>query len=117
MIKHNPRLSGVLVTGSDGEKPLEDALNIGFSSEAHLLCDIHMEDNVRGKLSKLSMPNTNDQYMTDIFGRRVENQQLNGLVDCSSASELMQTYQNLKESWITRHRCGKEFAMHQLREK
>lgn len=48
--------------------------------------------------------------MTDIFGRRLKSQQLKGLVDCSSASELMQTYQNLKESWVTRHGCGKEFA-------
>ena len=111
MIKHNPRLSGVLVTGSDGEKALKDALNIGFSSAVHLLCDIHMEDNVRAKLLKFNMPSdVIDQYMTDIFGRRLKSQQLKGLVDCSSASELMQTYQNLKASWITRHKCGKEFA-------
>ena len=64
MIKHNPQLSGVLCTRSDGEKPLKDALNIGFSSAVHLLCDIHMEDNVRAKLSKLNMPNDIiDQYM------------------------------------------------------
>ena len=111
MIKHNPRLSGVLVTGSDGEKPLKDALNIGFSSAVHLLCGIHMEDNVRAKLLEHNMPNDIvDQFMADIFGRRLKNQQLKGLVDCSSASELMRTYQNLKESWVTRHRCRKEFA-------
>lgn len=111
MIKHNPRLSGVLVTGSDGEKPLKDALNTGFSSAVHLLCDIHMEDNVKAKLAKLNMPKiVIDQYMTDIFGRRLENKQIKGLVDCSSARELIETYQSLKESWISRHRSGREFA-------
>ena len=75
MIKHNPRLSGVLVTGSDGEKALKDALIIGFSSAVHLLCDIHMEDNVRAKLLKFNMPSdVIDQYMTDIFGRRLKSQ-------------------------------------------
>jgi hypothetical protein len=97
MIKHNPLLSGVLVTGSEGEKPLKDALNIVFSSAVHLLCDIHIEDNVRAKLSNLNMPKDGiNQYMTDIFGRRLENQQLKGLVDCSSANELMESYRNLK---------------------
>ena len=48
--------------------------------------------------------------MTDIFGRRLKSQQLKGLVDCSSASELMQTYQNLKESWVTRHANLPKFA-------
>ena len=92
--KHNLRLSRVLVTGSDGEKPLKDALNIRFSSAVHLLCDIHMEDNVRAKLSNLNMPkDVIDQYMTDIFGIRLENQQLKGLVHCSSASDLMESYQ------------------------
>ena len=47
--------------------------------------------------------------MTDIFGRRLENQQLKGLIDCSSANELMESYRNLKELWVTRHTCGKEF--------
>ena len=70
MIKHNPRLSGVSVTGSDGEKPLKDALNIGFSSAVHLQCDIRMEDKVREKLWNLNMPKDGiNQYMTDIFGR------------------------------------------------
>jgi hypothetical protein len=30
MIKHNPRLSGVLVSGSDGEKPLKITLILDF---------------------------------------------------------------------------------------
>ena len=98
MIKHNPRLSGLLVTGSDGEKTLKDALNVGFSSAAHLLCDIHMEDNII------------EQFTTDIFGKRLGNNHIKGLVDCSSASDLMENYQNLKESWVSRHRSGKEFA-------
>ena len=46
----------------------------------------------------------------DIFGRRLENRQLKGLVDCSSPSELIQTYENLKQTWLTRHPCGKEFT-------
>ena len=66
---------------------------------------------MRAKLSNLNMPKDGiNQYMTDIFGRRLENQQLKGLVDCSSANELMESYRNLKELWVTRHTCGKEFA-------
>ena len=46
----------------------------------------------------------------DIFERRLENRQLKGLVDCSSPSELIQTYENLKQTWLTRHPCGKKFT-------
>ena len=81
MIKHNPRLSRVLVTGSDAKKPLKDALNIGFSSAVHLLCDVHMEDNMKAKLLKLNMPNDIvNQFMTGIFGRRLKSQQLKALL-------------------------------------
>ena len=45
MRKHNPRPSGVEVTGSNGEKALKEASNVEFSSALYLLCDIHMEDN------------------------------------------------------------------------
>ena len=53
-----------------------------------------------------------EQFMTDIFGKRLENNHTKSLVDCSSASDPMQNYQNLKNSWISRHRSGKTFASH-----
>lgn len=111
MIKHKSSLSGVLVTGSDGEKPLKDALNTGFSTAAHLLCDVHMEDNIQSKLSQLNIPKvTAERYLTDIFGRRVENKKIKGLVDCSTTSELENSHNDLKPAWIDRHRSGKEFS-------
>jgi hypothetical protein len=35
MIKHNPRLSGVLVSGSDGEKPLKMPLRLLHMMNVH----------------------------------------------------------------------------------
>ena len=111
MIKHKSSLSGVLVTGSDGEKLLMDALNIGFSSAAHLLCDVDMEDNIKSKLSQLKIPKAAaEQYMTDIFGRRVENKKIKGLIDCSTTTELENCDKNLKPTWTDRHMSGKEFS-------
>ena len=97
--KHNPSPSGVEVTGSNGEKALKDALNVGFSSAVYLLCDIHMEDNIEEKLSSISMPEyIIEQFMTDIFGKRLENNHIKSLVDCSSASDPIENYQNLKNT-------------------
>ena len=51
-----------------------------------------------------------DQCMIEILGRRLENQQLKGLVDCSSPGEVIQTNKNLKQTWLTWHPCRKEFT-------
>ena len=50
----------------------------------HLLCDIHMRDNVEDKLRKLGeRPEVIIDVVEDIFGKRDGDEKIAGLVDCS----------------------------------
>lgn len=53
---HPPCVS-VLVVGTDGKVNLANPLLNIFRSALHLLCDIHMKDNIKSKLSSLGVPN------------------------------------------------------------
>jgi len=63
---------GISVFGTDGDKQLYDAFQMSFPSAQHLLCDIHMKDNVEMKLSDLKINNQNKfRIINLIFGSRI----------------------------------------------
>lgn len=110
MIKYNPNLQGLLVYGSDGEKNLSDAFDSCFTKSKHLLCDIHMKDNIKKKLADLNIKGEEAKdYINDIFGRQIQSEKVPGLVDCFSSDEFDEKLESLKPLWIERHLYGEEF--------
>lgn len=110
MIKYNPKIQGVLVYGSDGEKNLSDAFDSCFTTSKHLLCDIHMKDNIKRKLSDLNIKgHISKEYIYDIFGKQIQSEKVPGLVDCSNAEEFDKKFELKKALWVERHINGEEF--------
>ena len=50
MVQEQPALVNVKVFGTDGDKNLSQAFSACFGTAHHLLCDIHMQDNIERKL-------------------------------------------------------------------
>ncbi|MES9879681.1 MAG: hypothetical protein ABW185_02225 [Sedimenticola sp.] len=72
MLKYCPDLQRLIVYGSDGEKNITDSFDTCFPFSKHLLCDIHMKDNIVKKLTDLHIvgdPATS--YMSDIFENKL----------------------------------------------
>ena len=88
IVKTNKKLENVLVFGTDSEKPLYEGFQNVFVNAYHLLCDLHMKDNIKEKLKKLGI--TGDQQkniLNKIFGRH-HDQIENGLVDSANIDDI-----------------------------
>ena len=110
MIRDNPSLGNILVFGTDGEVNLTSAFSACFPFADHLLCDIHMKDNIISKLASLNIKGAVRQlFIDDIFGKNIENTVEPGLVDCMSSSDFDKKLNNLKSNWLARHENGQEF--------
>ena len=110
MIKYNPNLQGLLVYGSDGEQNLSDAFDSCFPKSKHLLCDIHMKDNIKRKLCNLGINGKEAQeFLKDIFGKQVQTQKIPGLVDCFNSQEFDNRLEYFRPIWTARHSNGEEF--------
>ena len=77
-----PALKDLKLFGSDSEtnvfKPFVDL----FPLATHLLCDLHMKDNVQSKLSDLNFNITEkDEVMRDVFGKRLGDYVKKDLID------------------------------------
>ncbi len=69
MIRFHRPLINIKCFGTDGEVNVSDALKAVFTDGQHLMCDIHMRDNVISKLQELGIPpETKKQIVNDIFG-------------------------------------------------
>ena len=80
MIKYNRNLQKILAFGTDGEKALSDAFTTVLPFATHLLCDIHLRDNCKSKLSQLNIPTqTSNQFLEDIFGQIHASEKTEGL--------------------------------------
>ena len=104
-----PELKHLKVFGTDGDVKLSMSMESTFPDSRHLLCDIHMEDNIARKLKQLGISGkTGKQIMIDIFGNTDGNVKVPGLLDCTSPSEFDQTVKDLGETWKG-HEKGNEF--------
>lgn len=116
MIKHNSNLTNILAFGTDGEHNLQRAFEIFLPNAIHLLCDMHMKDNIKSKLSKLQITKA-ASYMQDIFGKDFEQERQPGLIDAISSDDFDNRLFQLKDKWTARHINGLEFYLYFLEEK
>ena len=65
-----PALKDLKVFGSDSETNLYKPFIDLFRSATHLLCDLHMKDNVQSKRRDLNF-NVKKKVICDVFGKRL----------------------------------------------
>lgn len=118
MVKLNPETRKTLVYGTDGEKALGDGFGWPLVNAQHLLCDLHMKDNISAKLHDLGIRGeTAKDVMNDIFGKIVGSERVPGLIDAASSDELNTAMENLKVKWASHHGQGKRFVEYFLKHK
>ena len=84
----------------------------------HLLCDIHMKDNILSKFSELGIKGKTSQLIVrDTFGKDVGTNRFLGLIDVSDAVEFDTSVEGLKEKWISMHAQGEKFVDYFLKHK
>ena len=99
------------VFGTDGDRNLSSSFSACFGDAYHLLCDLHMYDNIQRKLSDICIPRkTAKLYLEEIFGKDCDASPVKSLVNCSSPSEFDSLFETLKPSWISRHKNGEQFV-------
>ena len=95
-----PELCHLRCFGTDGEEALYTAFQHAFPESIHLQCFNHVRRNIKAKLQELCVcQSTMHVLMGDIFGRQVEMQQLDGLVDAVSEEEFDRGVQSLCRKW------------------
>ena len=100
MIRLQPSLTNIKVFGRDSEKNVYQPFRDLFPSSIHLLCDLHMKDNVKEKLRNSNFRQEEiNIVMRDIFGRKVGEIVEKGLVDARSIGKFDEIYENLKAKW------------------
>ena len=118
MIKLHAPIQNVLVYGTDGEKALAEGFGRPLPYALHLMCDIHMKDNISSKLAELGIPAVvAEEFRNDIFGKNIGINRQPGLIDCLTPGEFDEKIQSLKEAWEGRHAQGKHFLHYFLKYK
>ena len=110
--KHAPELKHVRVFGTDGDPSLYQAFAEVFAEAQHLLCDIHMRDNIEKKLRQLNeRSSTIRDVVEDIFGKKEEAEKTAGLVDCTD-STFETERDKLYEKWLSVMEKGEQFVQY-----
>ena len=107
MVKPHAPSQNVLVYGTDGEKALSEGFGRPLPFALHLMCDIHMRDNIDSKLSHLGIrAPVSEEYRVDIFGKNINSIRIPGLIDASNPAEFDAKMVSLSEEWKRRHPQG-----------
>lgn len=110
MVKLHAPSQNALVYGTDGEKALSEGFGRPLPFALHLMCDIHMRDNIDSKLSQLGIrAPVSEEYRTDIFGKNIGSIRIAGLIDASNPAEFDAKVVSLSEEWKRRHPQGGRF--------
>ena len=111
MIKANKKLKNILVFGTDSEKNLHASISSVLTSSMHLLCDLHMKDNIKSKLVELGIANEKRYVIfDDIFGKTVRNVKEEGFCDCMNFDDFEVCYNGLKTKWINMGPAEEKFV-------
>lgn len=110
MVKLHAPSQNALVYGTDGEKALSEGFGRPLPFALHLMCDIHMRDNIDSKLSQLGIrAPVSEEYRTDIFRKNIGSIRIAGLIDASNPAEFDAKVVSLSEEWKRRHPQGGHF--------
>ena len=110
VVQLSPKLKNILCYETDEEKNLYKAFGTVFPFAIHLLCDIHMEDNIMRKVIDLGIQKSlADEYKKEIFGRRSGTVREPGLVDCLTEQDFQHRLNLLRPVWDKRHVKGRQF--------
>ena len=93
MVHLQPSLQNLNVFGTDGEVNVYRSMSASFSNAKHLLCFIHEKDNIVKTCASLGIePKI---YINEIFGVRVGETKIKGLLDCTSKKDFEKQDGNL----------------------
>ena len=100
MLRLEPKVKDSTAFGSDAEKnvyrPFEDVLPFAH----HLLCDLHMKDNIQAKLTKTNLNTLQvDAVVKDIFGKKIGEVFEPGLVDSLNPEDYDKMVEQLFVKW------------------
>lgn len=110
VVKMNTKTQSGLAYGTDREKALCQDFGRPLPFAVHLLCDLHMKDNISAKLTDLQVPRSiSQQYKNDIFGWNVGNIRHPGQIDATKSEEFDEKLIKCLEEWKTRHPKGQHF--------
>ena len=100
MLRLEPKVKDITFFGSDAGKNVYQPLEDLFPSAHHLLCDLHMKDNIRAKLTKTNLNTLQvDAVMKDIFGKKIGEVVEPGLVDSLNAEDYEKMAEELFVKW------------------
>jgi len=85
MVKLSKNTQNDLVYGTDGETALGEGFGRPLPYAQHLLCDLHMKDNVMLKLNELGIRGkASELKLSNIFGKDIGSTRVPGLIDYKS---------------------------------
>ncbi|GAU89199.1 hypothetical protein RvY_01778 [Ramazzottius varieornatus] len=107
---HCSELVDLKVYGTDGDPALYQPSKDLFPAANHLLCDIHMHDNIEKKLRALGeKPDVSMQVIQDIFGKKQGTDKTAGLADCAGG-DFETAAGALYEKWTAIMEEGTDFV-------
>lgn len=100
LICFNKRLQQIQVFGTDGDEALVEAFTHNFPFATQLRCFLHVKRNILSKLKERGIPSSfSEEFIADMFGRRISDRYEEGLVDATSAEDFQIHLQNCEETW------------------
>jgi hypothetical protein len=84
--------------GTDGDPNMYNAFSCVFHNSLHLLCELHIKDNITKKMSDCNIDKSNQQkIMNKLFGFQINGDQIDGLVQTKSDDEFDQVFEEFVE--------------------
>jgi hypothetical protein len=85
---HQAGITELKAFGTDGDKNMYDAFSSVFNNSMHLLCELHMKDNITKKMGDCNIDKKSQNSIMDkLFGVQMDNDRIDGLVQAKSDEE------------------------------
>ena len=111
MVKLSKNTQNDLVYGTDGETALGGGFGIPLPYAQHLLCDLHMKDNVMSKLNELGIRGKESEIkLSNIFGKDIGSTRVPVLIHYKSPTIFDKNLDRLSNEWHLLHPLGERFV-------
>eukprot|EP00112_Aurelia_sp_Birch-Aquarium-sp1_P024863 Seg8024.1 transcript_id=Seg8024.1/GoldUCD/mRNA.D3Y31 product="hypothetical protein" protein_id=Seg8024.1/GoldUCD/D3Y31 len=108
MVRLDSNLAALKAFGTHDGANVYKALKACFQRANHLLCWIHVKDNIKKKLSQLGAKDSRT-YIKEIFGKKCGDIKIKGLLDVATAEQFEQEWCEIERKWIERGAIGAKF--------